>query len=257
MDALSWTEYKMALNDNSKNLFVKMLAQRKRTFTVTNMLSPGMFTTMWQIANKSAGVWLNIERIFSGQVENPKSFKKPKSVSAFNQMGGVDEGLLEQWLLLVIARQLDVRNFTYNCRLSKQESRVRQHILDLIHATVLELKDEDDFAVLEKTLPSVCNDKFIASWAFNFQELKLLKKHPIPTRLTEDVLKFIDDDKMRKEADDAVVPLFFFSCFFSSTIFRTAHLRHTTFILHKTHTSYCLIFTSSQTSTCDYIGHSS
>ena len=163
---------------------------RRREYRV----NANSFRPLWLIASRTGPAWDAIERIIHGRVANAKTFKVPKTGTAFNQMGNIPEEDLVVLLQKVVTGQFTMKGFTAACRRYKARARVQGRILDILV--------QDDWDAATEAFPTSCSDSFVGIWTNFIVQNKLPMKNPLPAEFHRSLAakKAIDENEQEAQA---------------------------------------------------------
>jgi hypothetical protein len=146
---------------------VKATSARLRT---SYGLAKGSWDQTWTIAIRSGKIWEILERIVSGNVVTPRTFKVPKSAHPFTTMAGIPSSDLQMLLGKVVTRQLSLKAFHTTCKSYKARHRIQLAVLEMIRP-----KDLNVFTWSEAKAkyPRAANDMLVDMWIPSVVKLKL------------------------------------------------------------------------------------
>jgi hypothetical protein len=165
---------KAQLGDVDAKTFNKAQLSLKEARKAEYAMKTNSFNQLWTLAARSGDVWMELRKIFTGNVANREKFKIPKSASNFTSMGAIPDEDLLVLLRAVSAGRMSLKQFTDNCRAYKATARVQRDILsheDIQHVSWVEA---------QQSFPSACSDGFVGIWAQYILARNLPQKTPLP-----------------------------------------------------------------------------
>jgi hypothetical protein len=95
---------------------------------------PNTIGSLFVLASFTGRLWINIAKIFQGQVTKNKAikFKTPDAHTHFNTMAKIPEDLLIRWTNRVVNGEWNTKNFNDRCVQHKKEVKVCAQMLDFV-----------------------------------------------------------------------------------------------------------------------------
>ena len=154
--------------------FARAQVARKEVRKAEYAMKTNSFNQLWTLAAREGDVWVELEKIFTGNVANAHKFKKPQSASNFTGMVAIPEEDLLVLLRGVTSGRKTLKQFTDSCRAYKATARVQREILS--HEEI----SQDSWVEAQEVFPSACSDDFVGIWAQYILARKLPQKTPLP-----------------------------------------------------------------------------
>ena len=193
LEAKSQEMYGMPSAKNNNKEFKKLSKDRREAFCTTNAIPPNSFKALWTLITHTQPVQDLIERMFTGDVQHPKSFKKCTTTSQFNQMGGISDDLLQTWLESVTRREINLKQFQNKCKLYKCCERVKKEIFDVI-SSLQQYQHFNDFDEASAELKHTCDDTEVQRRGRYIKEQKIKSNADMPDSFKQSVLKTLKTD---------------------------------------------------------------
>jgi len=143
------------------------IRQIKKNALAYYALNRNTLGTIMVLAGKHGELWELIERCLTGR-DMPPSWKIPKTINKFNQMGSLDPELLIGWMRQVCSGAITLADFQGKCLAEKARRKVRNWIREIIAVKCQRVGDQEieemEWEELCAYFPHSTQESFVDTW---------------------------------------------------------------------------------------------